>query len=248
MFMKLRRLALAESVVTIGIIAIIAALSVVAIPDMSSVMHAPFVRTGNILLPLSAILFALSGRVAIPPLVRYLTSDTKARQRIRVAVIAGTMLPAIVYGIFAVAVVALSGVVSPDAVYGIIGAIPSWLLGAVGVLGLLTLWSSYILVGIDVNDTLKYDLRLASWLRLFIVMLVPPLLYFMGFNSFIGLVAFVGGIFLALEGAIILLMWRRAHRQQRTGGLIRLSLPWQLFLWLTCAAALGGVLISGYTP
>jgi amino acid permease len=249
MFMKLRRLAFAESLVTVGIIAIIGALSVAAMPWLggSGNASAPL-SSGTILLPLSAILFSLSGRVAIPPLVHYLSAGPAVSRRIRTAVVLGTALPAVLYGIFVMAIIALSGSVSPDAVSGIQGVISPWLLGAVGVLGLLTLWSSYILVGVDVSDTLKYDLQLPIWLRLFIVMIVPPLLYVMGFNNFIGLIAFVGGIFLALEGAFIVLMWRKAKQQQRTGGIITLSASWQFFLWIVFIAALGGVFISRYTP
>ncbi len=244
-FLNRKRLAFAEVLVTCGIAAIITILFLVGAPHFGSLAGLPLVTSENILLPLSAIFFALSGRVAIVPLVNYFRAGGGSHKAaISSAVILGTVGPAAVYVVFVLAVLALSGVVSQDAVTGIIGAIPSWLAVGVGSLGLLSLWSSYTLVGLDVSDTLKYDLEIPHWLRFFVVVLVPPLFFFLGFTSLIGLVSFVGGVFLALEGLFVVLLWRQARRQKSLGGLIQVSRATMLFLWIIFAAALIGVVIS----
>lgn len=248
MFLKLRRLAVVETLVTVGILAIMVALFIFGLGDLENLAATPLVRSQNALLPLAAIFFALSGRVAIAPLVNYFRSkDSLPKKDIRRAVIAGTLLPAISYAIFICAVLALSGFVSEDSITGIVAAIPHWLALGVGVLGFLTLWSSYILVGLDVSDTLKYDLDLPMWLRLFVVIIVPLMLYAVGFTSFIGLVSIVGGVFLALEGVFIVLLWRQARIHQSLGGLIHVSRPVLLFLWFVFSAALIGALVSSYS-
>jgi amino acid permease len=247
MLMRLKKLAVAETVATLGILAIIGSLVVASLPQLSTLVHLPLTSSRNILLPLSALFFALSGRVAIPAVVNLLRERKSAHiPLIRRAIIAGTILPGVVYALFIVAVLALSGTVSQDAVTGLLGALPQWLVFCIGLLGILSLWSSYILVGRDVNETLQYDLDMPSWLRYFIVLIVPLVLYALGFSSFIGLVSFIGGIFLALEGVFIALLWRGAHIRHRLAGLVHISRSTLLLLWLLFTAALIGVLISGY--
>jgi amino acid permease len=242
MFWKLKRLAFAETLVLVGIVAIMVTLFGAGLGHIEDLGRISLFESKNILLPLSAIFFALSGRVAIPPLVNLFRSAGQVpRHRVRLAIITGTVIPAVAYAIFIIAVLVLSGTVSQDAVTGIAGLVPGWLMTGVGALGLLTLWSSYILVGLDVSDTLRYDLEVPRWLRLFVVVGAPVMLYLAGFTSFIGLVSFVGGVFLAFEGVFIVLMWRQAHHRKNLGGLIRVSRTILLFLWLVFTAALIGV-------
>lgn len=244
MFVKLKKLAAFEMFATVGIVGIIALLFAFGAPHLGSL--AP---TGEatlfVLLPLAAIFFALSGRVAIPPLVHYVRAAHPGREQpvLQRSIVVGTAMPAVVYGLFVLAVIALSGsAVSDDAVTGLVGALPQWFTLLVGLLGLLALWSSYILVGIDVYDTLRYDFDVPRWLELFLVVATPLVLYLLGFTSFIGLISFVGGIFLAAEGAFILLMWRAALARRAVGHLVRPSVFIRAFLWLMLAAALLGVL------
>ncbi len=249
MFLKLRRLATVETIVLAGILAIMVALFLCGVPYLNNLKDVALVGSGNVLLPLSAIFFALSGRVAIPPLVNYFRLRTaSSKKEIRRAVVIGTLIPAVSYAVFIAAVLALSGSVSQDSIAGIVSSVPHWLMLGVGVLGLLSLWSSYILVGLDVSDTLKYDLDIPLWLRLVVVCLAPLMLYLAGFTSLIGLISFVGGVFLALEGMFIVLLWREARERKKLGGLIAVTRPTLLFLWIVFLAALVGVLIAEYHP
>lgn len=246
-FIRLKKLALLEMAATIGIAAIILLLLLFGLPQIGSLRGA-VASEPLTLLPLAAIFFALSGRVAIPPLVRFIeqrTHERLHRRLLRCSIVFGTVLPAVVYAAFVVGVLALSGSgVSADAVSGLAGTLPSWFMILVGVLGLLALWSSYILVGLDVYDTLRFDFDLPTWLKLFLVVVTPPLLYFLGFTSFIGLVSFVGGICLAAEGALLLTLWRAARRQGSVGNLLRPSVSMQVFIGCMLLAALIGVVAS----
>jgi amino acid permease len=241
-FMDQKKFTRAEVVASFGIIATVAILFFAGIPQFSRLTGQALVGGGNILLPLSAILFALSGRVAIPSLVKLLRGGPTGS--IKRAVVWGTVVPGIVYAFFILSILALSGGVSEDSVSGVVGLIPTWLLLIVGILGLLALWSSYMLVGLDVSETLKYDLNLPVWLRACIVVVVPLVLYVLGFTNFIQLVGFVGGIFLAFEGIFISLAWSVARRRRSLGGLITVSWPTMLFLWIVFCGALAGLLFS----
>lgn len=247
MFVRLRRLAAIETMVTVGIIAIMAALLAVGIYAGSGIGNEPLIRFDSLLFPLAAILFSLSGRVALPPLINYFKLRGAVRTaEVRTAVIWGTVLPAISYAVFVIAVLAFAGPASEDAITGILAYLPGWLVIGLGTLGFLTLWSSYIVVGLDVHDTLKYDLATPTWMRLCVVVVAPVVLYVAGFTGFVSLVSFVGGLFLVVEGVAIIVLWRLAKAQGNLAGLIHVPRPALLFLWAVFILALLGALEVGY--
>jgi len=206
-FFTLKRIALLEFLITGGIIAIIGVIFALGLPNITNISLSDFsFVSGNLLFPLSLILFALAGRVAIPTLIKY------SRNNIKKSIITGVLVPVIVYVLFIFGILALSGQVSEDAITGLVGVVPVWVLWLIGVLGILSLLSSYITVGVDVRRSLALDLRMPRWLRFLIIVGGPLGVYFAGFTSFIGLVSFVGGVFLALEAFFIIFMWLRANK------------------------------------
>lgn len=212
-FLSLKRIAFLEFLITGGIVLIIGLVFFLGLGRFLDISSAEFIPNwSKVLLPLAPILFALSGRVAIPSVVLYLKDRPEAYKLIKKSIIIGTVIPAIVYALFVFGVLGLSTNVTQDAITGLIGQIPQTVLILIGVLGLLSLWSSYIIVGLDVNSILVYDLKFSAWLRFLLVVLGPLLLYLAGFQSFLGLVSFVGGVFLPLEGIFIISMWLKANR------------------------------------
>jgi len=127
-------------------------------------------------------------------------------------VVLGVIAPAVAYALFIFGVIALSGSVSSDAITGLAGRVSPVVLIGIGILGLLSIFSSYIVVGLHVKNVLLFDLRFPAFLRFFIVVLGPLVIYFSGFQNFIGLVSFVGGIFLTFEGILIVAMWLKANK------------------------------------
>ena len=193
-----------------GIVAIIFALFVVAAPYVATIpARALAPHWSAWFLPFAPVLFALSGRVAIPSLVRYVRELSHDVSGLRTIIGWGTVIPAFVYGVFVVGVVALSPVVSDDAVTGLIGAVSPLMLAALGLLGLLSLLSSYVVVGLDVSNILEYDFRVPRIVRVAGVVGIPLAAYLLGLQQFIALISFTGGIFLSLEGILIAWMWLR---------------------------------------
>jgi hypothetical protein len=129
------------------------------------------------------------------------------------AILWGTLVPAIVYFAFILGIFGLSsGVVAEDAVSRLVGRISYQFLAGIGILGLLSLWSSYILIGLNVKEILFLDLGLSRKISGLLVVGFPLALYLAGFTGFITLVSFVGGLFLSLEGILIILMWLKMNK------------------------------------
>ncbi len=215
-FLSLRKLAFAEFLIAWGMIAIIILIFVFGISHLNNITIEDFqLNLSKIILPLGPILFALGGRVAIPALVKYFKIPGIGHQRhlLKRAIIAGTVIPAIVYGLFVLGILGLSKQVSQDSVSGLIGQVSPVFLAVLGILGILALWSSYIGVGSDINTTLLYDLKFPRSARLLLVIVGPLLLYFLSSQNFINLVGLAGGIFLPLEGIFMVVMWLIANKR-----------------------------------
>lgn len=211
-FLGVRGLATVNFWITGGIAAIIIMIFGFSLRDLFFLSPDYFLPNWpEIFLPLAPILFALSGRVAISALTDYARERPEPAKVLRYSVIAGTLFSAALYGLFVLSVAAISSVVSEDAVTGLAAVLPSLAMVAVGVLGTLSLISSYAVVGFDVKNILRDDLKFSPYLAFAAVIIAPPLLYLAGIQQFLSSVSFVGGVFLALEGIFIALMWRRAN-------------------------------------
>lgn len=208
----LKRIAKIELAITAGILGIFAIVFLFGIKNIGALSVAEIIPVwGNLFWPLSAVLFSLSGRVAIPAVV-------KLGGPVNKVILWGVAVPALVYGLFAVSVIAISPIVTEDAVTGLRAGIPylvSWL---VGLLGIFALISSYITVGYDVEKSLDYDLKIPYVLRFIIVMFGPIALYFGGLKDFLSLVGLVGGVFIALESIFIVVMWLKMRGRRLSVG------------------------------
>lgn len=210
-FLSVRKLAELEFWITGMILAIIGLILFWGFKNImifSAVDFYPVLK--NAFIPLAPVLFAISGRVAIPSLVDYF--NAKKLPTLKKAVVWGTVVPALVYALFVFGVLMISPAPSEDAVSGLMNILPQWALSVIGVLGLFSLYSSYIVVGLDVRNILRYDIKLPSILSVLVVIGAPIFLYFIGFHDFIALVSFTGGIFLSLEGMFIIAIWLRANK------------------------------------
>ena len=97
-------------------------------------------------------------------------------------------------------VLLLSDTVSEDAISGISGALPRWALLGIGAFGVISLWSSYIVIGMDVKDILAYDFRVPKIVSALFVFIAPMALFLAGFQSFLALVGVAGGVFFGAGG------------------------------------------------
>lgn len=209
-FVKLKWLGWIDFLDTVGILLIIAVISFAGLEG--EVRDIPIVRDLNLpllFLPFGPMLFSLSGRPGIGKVVEeYNAGREKSPGSLKKIIWAGTFLPAILYFFFAFSVLRLSPNVSSEALSGL--NIAPNLLVFLGAVGLITIWTSYFMMGINVKDILRLDLGWKSWGAGAAAVVTPIALYFLGVRNFLGVVGFVGGVFLALEGIFVVAMWRKA--------------------------------------
>lgn len=209
-FVRVRTLGFAD---VLGIGAILGVVALVVWFGSDSSAAVPFSRAFSFfpfLLPFGPILFSLSGRPAIGKIVeekRNALARGEPFSLMRVITF-GTVIPAIIYFLFVFGILRLNPGVSPE-VLDSLGALPQWVRGSLGFLGIVAIWTSYFMVGANARDTMREDMRVSSRWSAALVLFLPPFLYFAGLRHFLEVVSFIGGTLLALEGICILLLWKR---------------------------------------
>ncbi len=161
-------------------------------------------------LPFGPLLFALAGRSAMAQVVEEKRKSEGSGRSLSVSGVAfqGTFLAAVVYFVFAIGVLRLTPAPTPDTLSGL-GGLPPTVLALLGVVGLIAIWKSYIVIGLNAKEMLEYDLKTPrSWSALAVVCL-PVIFYLAGFNNFLSVISLLGGLFLAFDSALVVHIWRR---------------------------------------
>lgn len=166
-----------------------------------------FINPANIFLPYAAVLFSLGGRSAISSIKKYLESANISLKWFNFAIFLGTIIPAILYGLFVIGILGLAGAnPSPDSLTGLEN-LPYGLLSAIAILGIMALWTSYIFLGLEFRGILLKDFNFSALASGLLVTALPIGLYFAGLNDFLILIGVAGGVLLAAESILVVLMW-----------------------------------------
>ncbi len=165
----------------------------------------------DLFLPYGAVLFALYGRSGISSLRDYFSANKLNEINLKKAVILGTALPAFVYALFVVGVLGLSSQVSPDTISGLTNT-PKILYSLIGLLGIFSLWTSYVFLGLELKGILNLDLKLSKFWTSLLVLFLPLVIYAIVSDKLIGLISFSGGVLLALESIMVIWMYRKIKK------------------------------------
>jgi len=231
-----RRVALTEFLIVGGMVAIIVLIFGFGSQNIFSI------NLGDVdiskFLVAGPILFALSGSLAVPEVVSYFRESKIPLSYLKQSLVLGGFLPIIAYIMLVLGIWGSSPVVSEDAVSGLIGQVPMSVLSLMGILGFLSLISSYIVVGLNTRRILEYDLNFSKWLSRILVIVMPLALYFAGLKSFIDLVSFIGLIFMPIESIFIIFMWLGANKKSEmpsmlVGRAVRSGIPILLLLFIS---------------
>ncbi len=209
--MSLNRLANFGFAVTLAMVGIVVALFILGFmrTDLGVLPSLPVINLNQLLLPYGVVLFSLYGRAAISSIREYFLKMGLDRKRLRRVIVWGTLAPAVVYAFFVLAIVWLSpGGVTEDAVSGIQISFPG-VMGLIGLLGFFAIWTSYFFLGIEVRDILRYDFKIPLLAASILIVSMPLILYFWSSQNLIWFISITGGIFLALESILILLIRRK---------------------------------------
>lgn len=170
-------------------------------------------ESGNLFFPYGVILFSLWGATLIPEIEEMLGEQKKTILKIIPIAI---LIPTIVYLFFIYLILGITGLQTTEsALTGLRNILGDGTVSLALILGLLTTFTSFITVGLTLKKVFWYDFKLNKNLAWLITCFVPLLLYLAGFQNFIAVISAVGGIMLAVDGILILLMYKKIRPERK---------------------------------
>jgi len=175
----------------------------------------------KLMLPFGVVLFAFMGSPAIPEMREELGRD---RKKLMKAIIIGSLIPLVVYILFAAVVVGIVG-----SGFGQLGegeriatvALSLFVRPEIGLLAnifaVLAMTTSFLALGIAMSETFQYDYRVKKAASLFLTLSVP-LAFFLAdallfdVTNFINILGIVGSVTGGIIGLLIILMHHRAKK------------------------------------
>lgn len=170
----------------------------------------------KVFIPYGAIFFAMIGTTAIPEVRETLRREPKLMKK---AILTGTVIPIIVYAIFALVVV---GVVGSSFLYleaneKIATIAMGEVLGmGIRVLGnlfaTLTMATSFLTIGLAMMWVYQYDFKIKKHTAWAITVFLPLVLALSGLTTFIQTIGIVGAVAGGIEGVLIVMMHKKAKK------------------------------------
>lgn len=214
-FRSIRFESMVNAVLTLALVAAIGLFSLVLLGSFSLPALAGFVPS-EFFRPYGVLIFAMAGAAIIPDMRRLFVQAGLAR--LPRFVIAGTLAAAVLYLLFAAAVVGVSGpATTPDAIRGLAERFgPAYLLAG-SLIGFLATITSFITLGLVFEGMFVADMGFrprSAWL---VSVAIPAGLYAIGLHDFLAIISVVGAVAIGLDSIFILALHRAlTRRRERT--------------------------------
>lgn len=230
----------ANALFTLALIAAVLGLGVALLPHVSFVELAAF-SPGRFMVPYGVLLFALAGSAIIPDIRRVLGGGRSSRMA--AVVIAGTLVSAALYLLFAVAVAGTTGdATTPDAISGVAERFgPTYgLLGAA--IGFLAAITSFITLAVVLEGMFTTDFGMKLGMSTTLTASIPLVLFAAGLRDFVAVIGLVGAVAIGIDSILILAIHRRAQTAYADAASFRLPLPGAFRVALTLLFVAGVVI------
>src|SRR3989344_812152 len=201
-----------EFFTNIVFIAAIAGLLVFALPHVQSIAVPlfDFSNLSNLFLPFGVLLFAFAGFEAVPEVMSFLR-DRNARTKLDNVIIWSSVVVGAFFLLFSLIVLGVSGLATtPDAFSGLVPFLGQSIIAFGALIGLLVIADSFLVIGNYLKNSLRHDFSFPYVPAALVALGVPLALFLLGFREFIAVVGVVGGVTGAVEGVLVILLFRQA--------------------------------------
>ena len=166
-------------------------------------------NAGDLLLPYGAVLFAFWASSSIPEVEEMLGRSSR-KDLLKPVIITASLIASAIYFLFTIMIVGITGPATTESAF--IGLKQIFGGGSAGIFflfGLVTSFTSFIIVGLTLKKMLVYDVRIEKNIAWLLTAIVPMVIFFAGFKNFINIFSLVGGVLLGLDGILIILMYQK---------------------------------------
>jgi amino acid permease len=192
-----------------------------------------FFNPGNFFLPFGVVLFALMSFYAIPQISMILHENEKIMKKV---LITGTLISMTFYILFTLIVVGVNGSNTPE--------IATLSLGGIFILlGVLTMFTSYLTLGNALQENFMYDERFKKKKAWIFAAILPILIFivvkFIGLFSFVKVISLGGVVSGGLIAVLILFMVKKAKKKGNRRPEFKLPVNWLIIGFLSLIFVLG---------
>lgn len=206
----LRKISGTETYVVILLLLLFGAIIFMGLPEIQFANLLDF-APGKISLAYGVVLFSMAGMGIIPEIHDLL--GEKHEHKLRSIVITSMSVIIAVFALFSLAVVGVTGAAtSEEAIIGLGQALGPVVSSVGSLLGIITLVSIFVIVGIQVKDSLIFDFKVRPMLAWLITISVPIILFLVGVREFISVISFTGAVFGAINAIIVILVFEKLRR------------------------------------
>jgi len=168
----------------------------------------------NLFLPYGPILFSLWGASLIPDVEEMLGEKKNLLKKI---IPISILIPIFVYLFFIYLILGIGGSQTTEsALTGLKNFLGNEIVSLAFFLGVLTTFTSFITLGLTLKKVFWYDLKIEKNLAWAITCFIPLILFLIGIKQFIPVISFVGAIMLGIDGILILLMYHKEIKNQKS--------------------------------
>lgn len=193
----------------------------------------------NLFLPFGVLLFAFAGFEAIPEVMNFLR-DRNAHTKLGTVIIWSSVITGVFFLLFALIVLWVSGLAtSPDAFSGLVPFLGQNIVALGALIGIIIIADSFLVIGNYLKNSLRHDFRFSYVPAALVAIGVPLVLFLSGFRQFISVVGLVGGVMGAVEGILVILMFRKAKTMGDRTPEYEIRIPF-LLLFLLAIILIGG--------
>ena len=237
-FFGLRMISFLEGLIVLLLLTLIALIAILGLKQIDFLNFSGF-DSSYVFLPFGVILFALTGFSVIPEMEEILRDNHK---NLKKSIIIGSLIPVIVYILFAIMVVGISGSsTSDDAISGLILFLPSWIVSLGAVFGILCMASSFLALSYVLKEVWHRDFKFSKTISVFLVCFPALILFLSGAKSFIKVLSITGAISGGLTGILIIAMFMKAKKLGRTKPSYSLDLP-KILIYILFLVFLMGII------
>lgn len=197
----------------------------------------------NIFFVFGVILFSLSGWIVVPELTEVLKTS-KERKDLKRVISFAVISSACIYFIFAFTVLGVSGKnTSADALLGLIPFLGPKIIFFGALAAVITLADSFLILALSLRNILRYDFKIPKVVASSVACFLPLLLFLAGIRQFVEIIGVVGAVVGAIEGVLIVLIFKAAKNKSDREPEYNLKIPAFLLYILIVIFALGGLSI-----
>ena len=172
------------------------------------------INFSNFFLPYGPILFSLWGVSLIPEAEEMIKQNKKIikqnKKIIKKIVLFATIIPAVFYLFFTFLILSITGSQTTEsALIGLKQILGENFMMIVFLAGMFATITAYIAHALTLKKVFSYDLKIKDRHAFIFTCFVPLILFLLGINSFIGIISFLGGILLGIDGILILFMYKK---------------------------------------